>query len=208
MKPLKVYVQPPAEYMGDFQWMFSLYPDRFNLVWDPDAADVHVFTGGADVHPSLYLEDIVPDAGVQCWPQRDALETAAWDKYPDKFHLGICRGSQLLNVLNGGSLWQHVNNHGVMDGHMMVEVDSGRMIQTSSVHHQMMRPGKDAKVICTASEASLKIGQYNQFKGAPEIDHEVLWYPGTRSLCIQGHPEYKGFKDFTDYSFELIERFY
>ena len=74
-----------------------------------DRLDAVVFAGGADLDPGLYGE--APHAettGLR--PERDAAEVplmrAALRR--DLPVLGICRGMQLLSVLRGGSLVQHL----------------------------------------------------------------------------------------------------
>jgi gamma-glutamyl-gamma-aminobutyrate hydrolase PuuD len=74
-----------------------------------DVLDGVVFSGGADVDPATYGADAHPltDAPQQ---RRDrgelALLQAALAR--DLPVLAICRGSQLLNVLRGGDLVQHL----------------------------------------------------------------------------------------------------
>jgi putative glutamine amidotransferase len=74
-----------------------------------DRLDGVVFAGGADLDPSLYGAEPHPEtSGVR--PERDAAEVplmrAALDR--DMPTLGICRGMQLLSVVSGGSLVQHL----------------------------------------------------------------------------------------------------
>ncbi len=74
-----------------------------------EALDGIVFSGGADVDPSIYGADPHPETDS---PQarRDAGELAllraALDR--DMPTLAICRGVQLLNVARGGDLVQHL----------------------------------------------------------------------------------------------------
>jgi gamma-glutamyl-gamma-aminobutyrate hydrolase PuuD len=74
-----------------------------------EVLDAIVFSGGADVDPSLYGADAHPETDT---PQarRDAGElallTAALER--DMPTLAICRGFQLLNVARGGDLVQHL----------------------------------------------------------------------------------------------------
>jgi len=67
-----------------------------------------VLSGGADVDPRRYGEELLPGAGVEPLPERDALEwellAAARDRRLPVWC--ICRGFQVLNVFFGGSLWQ------------------------------------------------------------------------------------------------------
>lgn len=107
---------------------------------------------------------------------------------------GICRGGQFLNVMCGGKLYQHVNNHGLMGTHMMVATRTGEMFPVTSTHHQMMRPGIGAEVIGVASEATVveymdneRVRYVEQKRGD---DIESVLYPEHGVLCYQPHPEY------------------
>lgn len=67
-----------------------------------------VLCGGLDVDPARYGEEILPDAGVGLFPERDEVEWSLLDAAREA-HLpvwGVCRGAQVLNVFLGGSLWQ------------------------------------------------------------------------------------------------------
>jgi putative glutamine amidotransferase len=74
-----------------------------------EALDGIVFSGGADVDPSIYGADPHP-ATDSPQARRDAAELAllraALDR--DMPTLAICRGVQLLNVARGGDLVQHL----------------------------------------------------------------------------------------------------
>jgi gamma-glutamyl-gamma-aminobutyrate hydrolase PuuD len=84
-------------------------PSEHGVAETLDALDGIVFSGGADVDPSLYGADAHPETDS---PQaaRDAGElallTAALER--DMPTLAICRGFQLLNVARGGDLVQHL----------------------------------------------------------------------------------------------------
>src|SRR6185503_16845299 len=74
-----------------------------------DAVDGLVFSGGSDLDPGLYGQEPHPETtGIV--PERDSAELAllraALDR--DLPVLGICRGSQVLNVALGGDLVQHL----------------------------------------------------------------------------------------------------
>jgi putative glutamine amidotransferase len=64
--------------------------------------------GGLDVDPARFGEAILPDAGVELNPDRDALEWDLLDLARERRLpvWGVCRGIQVLNAYLGGSLWQ------------------------------------------------------------------------------------------------------
>ncbi|MEZ5557670.1 MAG: gamma-glutamyl-gamma-aminobutyrate hydrolase family protein [Pseudomonadales bacterium] len=70
----------------------------------PEPIDGVVVSGGHDVSPVLYAQDA--DVLPQHDPERDAFELAVIDAALERDLpvLGICRGAQLLNVHQGGTL--------------------------------------------------------------------------------------------------------
>lgn len=157
-------------------------------------ADLVQFTGGEDVSPRLYGEWVHPYS--RCNWERDKREISIYERVLNLGipMAGICRGGQFLNVMQGGKMYQHVNNHGVAGTHMMVDTRTGALIPVTSTHHQMMRPGANAEVLCVASESTLYEYMDGEFitKKKPERgeDIEVLFYPQHGVLCYQPHPEY------------------
>lgn len=172
-------------------------------------ANFACFTGGADVTPSLYGEKNVAS---HCDWLRDIEEMG---EYVDLQGaglpmVGICRGGQFLNVMNGGKMWQDVNNHAIWGTHkldLFDEIGHYRdSYEVTSTHHQMMRRGEDGVVIGFA-----KLATRFAHDGDDEIpgeDTEIIWYPKTRSLCFQPHPEYNGNKDDTEELFFTLLKQY
>ena len=74
--------------------------------------DGFFFTGGVDVDPKRYGEEITGE-GVEIDEGRDAFEFALYEtiKETGKPILGVCRGVQFLNVARGGTLHQHIEGH-------------------------------------------------------------------------------------------------
>ncbi|MDP9486699.1 MAG: gamma-glutamyl-gamma-aminobutyrate hydrolase family protein [Actinomycetota bacterium] len=75
-----------------------------------DVIDALIVTGGAgDVNPALYGEEPHPETGpVQ--EERDAYELALVRAAVERRMpvLGVCRGMQILNVVYGGGIEQHI----------------------------------------------------------------------------------------------------
>lgn len=184
----------------------------YTVVKDPHDADILILNGGEDIATGLYGEQPIDNGWSPEYPtKRDETERkfAEFGFETGKFMFGICRGAQLLNVLNGGKMWQHVNAHG--NDHELLDLITGERLITTSVHHQMMIPTPEAEIIAVASESTRKYRQHEQIevKRTGDLrdgqDPEIIWYPKTRSLCIQGHPEYH-LKSFTDYCFTVLDR--
>jgi GMP synthase-like glutamine amidotransferase len=184
------------------------------VVKHPEDADVIVWNGGEDIATSIYLEHPVMRGIPYTKSYRDDQEIALFDLFkadPTKLLLGICRGAQLLNCLNGGKLWQHVDKHG--RSHQMLDVQTGETLEVTSTHHQQMIPAKnDGVLIGISSESSYKEHEEGTETPTPSkdlkvgVDVEIMWYPNTRSLCIQGHPEYVPNSRFSSYTLELMHR--
>lgn len=174
-----------------------------------EEADLVQFTGGSDVSPRLYGESSHPhtysDLG------RDKTEEKVF-KQAELLGVpmaGICRGGQFLNVMNGGKMWQHVNNHAIGGTHLLVDKDSEQVYSVTSTHHQIMNPHADGLVVAVAEESTYKEHMYKdemvKIVGGSEADVEVVYYGETNALCFQPHPEYVG-KDteFQQWYFDLL----
>lgn len=179
-----------------------------HIVSDIKTADVVQFIGGPDVHPRLYKEQ--PLQGTSFSEQSDARDLRAWNaSNQEQLKAGICRGGQFLNVVNGGAMWQHVDNHGVHAGHKLVDCLFNREITVSSTHHQMMIPGPKGELLAFADGiAKNHRTALVEDRTVTKYDTEVVWYEDSNSLCFQPHPEFNNQKDCRDYYFDLIEFLY
>lgn len=148
-----------------------------------------VFWGGEDIWPGYYNEkatktDAFTESG------RDAYEKETFLNNIDTPKLGICRGAQLLCALSGGKLWQHVDKHG--QNHLVKFHENGQLLQVTSTHHQMMRPTPNMRLLASADYVRSP-KKWNEDKDphlSTDPEAEIVFIPETRSLCIQGHPEY------------------
>lgn len=162
--------------------------------------DGYLLTGGHDVNPRLYNAKKTALCGVVC-QERDELERQvfelAWQQ--DKPVLGICRGIQLLNALQGGTLYQDLEaeypgKSRMADHHMlppydrtvhMVEIEKDSPLYdtvgctqmgVNSYHHQAVRElGRGLKVMARAEDGLI----------------EGVWAPEKHFIWgIQWHPEF------------------
>ncbi len=180
-----------------------------------DEADFVMFTGGVDINPAMYAERCLTSTHFN--PERDRKDTSVYDECVTKYipMVGVCRGAQLLNVLNGGSLYQDVNNHHTSVGHPIIDHVTGQSITVTSRHHQGMIPStlsdeQECVVLATCGRSTRRATDLSVETGLSD-DYEVLFYPSTQSLCYQPHPEEVGkdgyFKAGQEYFFNLLLSF-
>lgn len=119
---------------------------------DVKGADGIVIGGGDDISPDLYGGDLVGSARLD--PARDALEQELVQEALDqgKPVLGICRGSQMINVALGGTLDQnayatHTNSRlyrtilprkriEVTDGTRLMQIAGSDPMRVNALHSQ------------------------------------------------------------------------
>ena len=152
------------------------------------ALDGIVFSGGEDVDPGWYGEDILNET-VYMDPVRNIsdslLARAALDS--GKPVLGICRGEQLLNVIMGGSLYQDIPSQiprnvghgggamhkiGLAEGSVLEAIFGPDSLTVNSYHHQAVKvaaPG--IRVTARSAEGVIEA------------------YETTNVLAVQFHPE-------------------
>ncbi len=168
----------------------------FTIVASIEDADIVQFTGGSDVSPALYGQH----KGERTHSNigRDAQEVYSFIKAHEAGlpMVGICRGGQFLNVMAGGQMFQHVEGHTRYHSVMLSDEvsDVGVGIVTST-HHQMMRPNTNInhQLLVWAAEAH-----------HDQQDTEVVFYPDSKLLCFQPHPEF-GERD-SEYTLNLFKK--
>ena len=182
--------------IGDQTWCADLIKREHSLTTKMNEADVIIFTGGEDVYPGMYNEEVGQFTSYN--DERDYEEESKFRKAKKlkRLLLGICRGSQFLTVMNEGKLIQHVSGHGLAGTHKIFIPSENRHIDITSTHHQMMwpfnLPEEDYSIIAHAEGlSSTYLNGYNDEKSIPNnfVEPEIVYYPKTNSLCIQGHPE-------------------
>jgi carbamoylphosphate synthase small subunit len=194
--------------------MVHLFRDKYGLeqVKSPDNADIIIWNGGEDIGTEIYNEKPVMRGIPLLKSYRDQEEIDMFDKFKaqdGKLLLGVCRGSQLLNCLNGGSLYQDVDGHTA--SHPMIDLKTGEVLSVTSTHHQQMRPNpNEGEIIGVAAMSTYKhsASGVDYHKPTDElrlgVDVEIMWYPKTHTLCVQGHPEYVPSSRFASYVHNLL----
>lgn len=177
---------------GNYQYKELFQHLGHKLVEHVEHADLVVFTGGEDVTPSYYGDTKHQFTGNN--ESRDASEAKIFNYCKDNGipMVGICRGGQFLNVMSGGRMYQHVGEH--TRSHYITDAVTGETVYVSSTHHQMMMPSSEAVLVASSNLA----GDREWFDGqvfkrdVSNQDIEVLYYPSSKALCFQPHPEFTG----------------
>lgn len=203
--PRSVYIVG-SSYKSQTATCFNAHPDQFTLTEDFDSADVYVFTGGEDIYPGIYGEKQLPVTHTNT--KRDTEEITAYHAIAaGKAKVGICRGAQLLNALNGGKMWQDVNNH--QGGRHVIHTKVKGLFKddrftSNSIHHQMMIPAFKGETLGVAYESDYRFKAGKEIRGTFFVDTEVVWYPEDRAFCFQAHPEF-GHKETHDAFFTYLK---
>jgi GMP synthase-like glutamine amidotransferase len=182
------------DYVAYLKEKYEVTVHKVKDVTNPKDIDLVLFTGGEDVDPGIYNENVGKRTHIN--KSRDKKEMDTFYKFQNhSFMLGICRGSQLLTTLSGGKLIQHVEGH--CRDHSMILNNTLRYNITSS-HHQMLYPfnlnEKDYELIAYSeyfqSNTYLN-GDNEEIELAKNfLEPEIIYYKNTNALCIQGHPEW------------------
>jgi putative glutamine amidotransferase len=154
------------------------------------SGDALIVWGGEDIHPSLYNKGRSRYSGAQEKVSRRDL--AEWGMMQRAKELnipiiGVCRGAQMLCALAGGTLLQHVNNHGGMH---TVETFDGEKFKVNSMHHQMMFPSTtNHNVVAWCQQKRSDV--YFDVNNTVEIEQEpeFIYFPDVKGFAIQWHPE-------------------
>lgn len=184
--------------------------ERFNttVVKNGEECDLVLFTGGEDVNPTYYNEEVGKFTHFN--DRRDKIERDVYNIYRFTPKLGICRGNQFLTVMNGGKLIQHLNGHG--GTHDIIYSDLNT-ISVTSTHHQAAYPFNlpESQYKIIGYSKHFKSGTYlngnNEEIDIPKnfVEVEIVKYKDC--LGIQGHPEYStASTQFKKTSLNLIEQ--
>lgn len=172
----------------------------------PSDIDYMILWGGEDIWPGIYNQKPSYTHAAHL-SKRDQVEIQAARIAISKGIpiLGICRGAQLMCAMSGGELFQHIGNNHCRNHSLHTQ---NQTLITTSTHHQMMDPrGVEHDLI--AWVPNMCPDYYKESKvEPPPVDYEIVYFPKTKSLCIQGHPEYVEEKhEFKQYTKKLIDEY-
>ncbi|MFA5576547.1 MAG: gamma-glutamyl-gamma-aminobutyrate hydrolase family protein [Tissierellaceae bacterium] len=138
-----------------------------------------IFTGGPDILPLIYGENPIKEIGL-ITSRRDEYELGLFKKVyqMEKPILGICRGSQLMNVALGGNLYQDINvqvantlGHvskstsadefyhqiSIVEDSRLYKIFEKKKINVNSYHHQAIKElGNDLRVIALSEDGIIE----------------------------------------------------
>lgn len=139
-----------------------------------------VFVGGSDVHPKWYGQEVNGAYVSKESQHRDTYEVSMYKLYKDNPKVGICRGGQLLNVMNGGTL---VQDHGLISGYVPVYGIPSQQVHVD--HHQGILHHEKGRVLF-----SIPLSSYKKNVNEDKWPVYGVFYEETKSLCFQPHPEW------------------
>jgi putative glutamine amidotransferase len=189
-----------------------------NNMRDIYACDGFVLTGGTDIEPSSYqgasTYEYMPE---EFQLERDKFEGKIYRHAQDygKPVLGICRGMQLVNVLEGGKLIQdlatanHVHRKILEDKEHHVRVQKGTLMEDivgqrsgriNSAHHQAVDPNALGRNIMVNAYAEGEEGIVEGIEFVNKENHPFM-------ICVQWHPERMKEKDHNPFSKNIKDRF-
>lgn len=204
-KSYKVYIENGGDYFQFTKWFSirtKIVVEHLKFIDDGSKPDLIIFTGGADVDPELYGHKISRTTQMDRRRDEECIDLynfAVENKIP---MIGICRGAQFLTVAHGGKLVQHINGHAIGGQHLVTTKDGAQFYITSS-HHQMMFPflldeNKYELLGWSTKQLSNTYLVQDDVPIDPKtinFETEIVYYPETKTLAIQGHPEWMGVND-------------
>ena len=155
-----------------------------------------IFTGGPDVRPSLFGEEIIPSCGA-INDERDAFEIKLYKMAmaADKSILGVCRGVQVMNIAEGGNIYQDIySQNGTMLAHHTLDgVRAFHNVSvTNSAIFEKIGFSKNEFTVNSYHHQSVKdlAEGYEAFAYSPDGLIEAIYMPSRRFVAgVQWHPE-------------------
>lgn len=181
---------------GGLPVILSLVSDAADAEQVVDRCDGILLTGGPDVSPVRYGEEILPACG-QIIPERDEMEELLFQAAlaAGKPVLGICRGVQAMNVALGGTLWQDLpSQYGQTILHSQAKPYDRPWHTVSVVPETPLASllGKEEIAVTSRHHQAIKelAGPLQAMAYGPDRLVEAVWMPEKRFVWgVQWHPE-------------------
>jgi len=195
------YVQSVAM-AGGTPFVIPIVYDENIIRSQVECIDALILSGGHDVNPLLYGEEPMQKLG-DIFPKRDTFDAILLKIAMElnKPILGICRGEQILNVVNGGSLYQDLSyidgcnikhNQGslpsapthtvkILEGTKLYDIIGGK-VMTNSFHHLAIKevaPG--FRIAAISKDGVIEAIE----KEGKEFILGVQWHP---EMMTKDHP--------------------
>jgi putative glutamine amidotransferase len=172
---LQAYIDA-VELAGGVSILLPLIAEEGEAVQALDGIDALIMTGGEDIDPSYYNEEVEPTLE-EVNAARDQsdfiLLTAALER--DMPILAICRGYQFLNVVCGGTLYQDIptqfetetlhrsldqvdfvyHNIDIAEGSQLAEIMGSDPINVNSWHHQAIKDLGDGLSVVAMAQGGI-----------------------------------------------------
>jgi len=157
--------------------------------------DVAIFTPGPSPSPFFYGEPRMD--GVSCDISADMTEAALFRAIDHKIpKIGIGRGAQFLNIMNGGSSFQKITGH-MGEPHPIMDFMTWDEYKGTSLHSDEMIPAPNSVVLAGAQIADRKESYGATYiidagsKNHQWSDVEATWIEHTNCLCFQPRPDFQ-----------------
>ena len=157
-----------------------------------------MMSGGADVHPEYYGEEVLGQCG-EIDDQRDVYELLLLKKAMDRNLpiLGVCRGLQIINIAMGGSLYQDIpTQHPSEVGHSRYDLKPGPAHQIGiipgSLTSQLLDKAVSYEVNSLHHQGIKKLApglRITAWSLPDSIPEAIEAYPARPILAVQFHPE-------------------
>jgi putative glutamine amidotransferase len=146
-----------------------------------------ILSGGSNIDPNLYGEEVANNCG-KIEYERDQFEMKLYQAATtnNTCVLGICRGCQLMNVSEGGNLYQHIDNHDQSaDKHVsshsvkilkdtpLYDILKADEIYVNSFHHQAVKNVSALKTAAISNDGYIE----SVFLPNQKFNIGVQWHP-------------------------------
>lgn len=161
-----------VESAGGLPILIPMIEDLNILIALLSRLDGLLLSGGIDLHPSRYGEEVHPlteEADLEL--DEFEITLATWALQQDIPVLGVCRGMQLINIVLGGTLFQDIDDQ-YPDSIAHSHRDWSR---AHLAHHIIVEPGSRMETILGTREVMVN-----------SLHHQAIKEPG-QGVCITGH---------------------